>query len=143
MANYSNAGDVRRAAGNILNTEFADADFTEEMDAADSWINTRTHKSDWDSGDIQYYLIVRIAKKKSVEFILEQYGVEFESKVKDLREQAEGLIKDVVDNIPPDDTTGLDTLILLDESNYQSYPLSLIDDPESGPYISTEVNYTI
>jgi hypothetical protein len=84
MTNYANVDDVRRAAGNILNTEFADADITEEMAAADSWINTRTHKSDWDSGDIQFNLIVRIAKKKAVEFILEQYGSEFESKVNDL-----------------------------------------------------------
>jgi hypothetical protein len=142
MTNYADVDDVRRAAGNILDTEFADADVTEEMDAADSWINTRTHKNDWAAGDIQFKLIVRIAKKKSVEFILEQYGSEFESKVKDLREQAEGLMMDIEKNMPTA-ATGLDENILVDSTDYQSYPLSLQDDPNATPYVSTTVSYSI
>jgi hypothetical protein len=52
-------------------------------------------------------------------------------------------MNDVENNMTPEDTAGLDANILVDSSDYQSYPLSLEDDPEAIPYISTTVNYTI
>jgi hypothetical protein len=140
---YATFAEVRPLVGNILDTEFDDANITTECLAADSWINTKTQKSDWDSADVQYKLIVKIANKKAAEFVLEHYGQEYADKVKDLRAECDALIKDVVDNMPPEDATGLDVSILVDSSDYQSYPLSLEDDSEALPYISTTVNYTI
>ena len=143
MCAYSTFAEVRPLVGNILNTEFDDTNITTECDAADSWINTKTKKSDWDSTDVQWNLIKKIANKKAAEFVLEHYGTEYLDKVKDLREECDALIKDVIDNLPPEEAAALDVTILIDESNYQSYPLSLLDDPNSIPYISTETNYTI
>jgi len=140
---YSTFAEVRPLVGNILDTEFDDSNITTECDAADSWINTKTQKSDWGSGDVQWNLIKKIANKKAAEFVLEHYGSEYTEKVKDLREECDALIKDVIDNLPADEATGLDSDILVDSTDYQSYPLNLQDDPESLPFLSTEVSYTI
>ena len=140
---YADADDVRRLAGNIATAEFSAGDVGEDCLAADSWINTKTQKSDWDSSDTQWKLILKIANKKATEFVLESYGSEFLDKVKDLRLECDELIQDVIDNLPPDEAATLDVTILVDSSKYQSYPLSLEDDPEAIPYISTTVNYTI
>ncbi len=142
MCAYSTYQEVRPLVGNILNTEFDDSNITTECDAADSWINTKTQKSDWDSGDTQYKLIVKVANKKAAEFVLEHYGSEFTDKVKDLREECAALITDIIDNMPAEDA-GSDSNIIVLSSAYQSYPLSLEDDPEALPYISTTVNYTV
>jgi hypothetical protein len=143
MCAYSTYAEVRPLVGNILDTEFDDTNITTECDAADSWINTKTQKSDWDSLDVQWKLIIKIANKKAAEFVLEHYGSEYLEKVKDLRAECDALIKDVIDNLPADEATGLDSDILVDSTDYQSYPLSLIDDPEAIPYISTTVSYSI
>jgi hypothetical protein len=140
---YSTYAEVRPLVGNILDTEFDDTNITTECDAADSWINTKTQKSDWDSLDVQWKLIIKIANKKAAEFVLEHYGSEYAEKVKDLRAECDALIKDVIDNLPADEATGSDGNILVDSTDYQSYPLSLIDDPEAIPYISTTVSYSI
>ncbi len=142
MCAYADADDVRRLSGNILNTEFSAGDVGEDCLAADSWINTKTQKSDWDSTDTQWKLILKVANKKATEFVLESYGQEFAEKVKDLRAECDALITDIIENMPADDA-GSDGNIIILSSAYQSYPLSLEDDPEALPYISTTVNYTI
>lgn len=138
MTNYASVASVRRSCGNILDTEFADVDVTEEMDAADSWINTTTQKSDWDSGDVQYKLIVKLSKKKATEFVLEQYGDEFQGKVKDLREECDKLMADIKNNMPADEGGTIDSNIIIVTSNYESYPLNRQDDTNASPFISTE-----
>ena len=140
---YATFAEVRPLVGNILSTEFADADITTECLAADSWINTKTQKSDWDSGDVQHNLIVKVANKKAAEFVLEHYGPEYNDKINMLREECAALIADIVDNMPVEDVEGLDESIIVVTSNYASYPLSLEDDSDATPYISTEEDYTI
>lgn len=135
---YATFAEVRPLVGNILDTEFADAEITKECNAADSWVNTRTHKSDWDSSDTQYNLIVKVANKMAAVFVLEHYGPEYMDKWKDLREQAETLMTEIVDNMPTEE--GTDANILIATSNYISYPLSLEDDDEALPYRSTSVS---
>jgi hypothetical protein len=143
MSAYADADDVRRLTGNIASTEFSAGDVGEDCLAADSWTNTKTQKSDWDSSDTQWKLILKIANKKATEFVLESYGSQYLEKVQDLRLECDALIKDVIDNLPADEATGLDSDILVDSTDYQSYPLSLQDDPNATPFISTGVSYTI
>src|ERR1041385_8614401 len=143
MTNYGVDDDVRLLCGNILDTEYTDAEIADAMDAADSWINTTTQKSDWDSGDVQYNLIVQIANKKAAEFVLDAYGSEFADKVRSLREECDSLIKNVVDNLPADEATGSDADLIIETSLYGSYPLNLQDDENALPFISTEQPYTI
>jgi hypothetical protein len=143
MCAYSSFAEVRPLVGNILDTEFDDTNITTECDAADSWIKTKTQKSDWDASDVQWKLIIKIANKKAAEYVLEHYGSEYAEKVKDLRLECDALIKDVIDNLPADEAEGLDSNILVDSTDYQSYPLNLQDDPDALPYLSTEVSYTI
>jgi hypothetical protein len=143
MTNYGVDDAVRLLCGNILDTEYTDAEIADAMDAADSWINTKTQKSDWDSGDVQYNLIIRIANKKAAEFVLESYGPEFGDKVKDLRAECDALIKDIVDNLPAEEVTGADATLIIETSLYGSYPLNLQDDENATPFISTEQPYTI
>jgi hypothetical protein len=98
-----------------------------------------THKSDWDSGDTQYNLIVKIANKKAAEFVLEHYGPEYNDKINMLREECDSLIKNVVDNMP-EEAAGLDENILYTTSDYVSYGAMLEEDPEDtdlAPYRST------
>ena len=138
MPPYSNTSDVRELARSVLTAEFPDSEILEEQNHAQSKIWTITKKTDWDSLDPQYELIRKLETKQAAIYVLEHYNVidilpVLESWKLEIKED----LTSVVDSISD---PSVDDPIKVVSSNYESYPLSLKDDDQAGPYRSTATN---
>lgn len=128
--------DVRQLARSILVADFSEEEIQKEVDAATAKIYALTQKSDWDSGDVQFEYINKLIIKQAAIWVLEHYDTStFDNILAAWTTEVNAGITGVSDTVTD---PSLDEDIIVIASSYDSYPLSLEDNSESGPYRSTE-----
>jgi hypothetical protein len=139
MPPYSNTQDVRELARSVLIAEFPDAEILEEQLYAQSKIWTVTKKTDWDVSDPQFEYIKKMEMKQAAIYVLEHYNViDILPIIEAWKEEIAADIETVVGSIS--DEAAQDEPIKVVASNYESYPLSLEDDPQAVPHRSTDIS---
>ena len=132
---FSFVSDTRQLARSILVADFSDAEIQKEVDAATAKIYALTQKSDWDSGDVQFEYINKLIIKQAAIWVLEHYDTStFDNILASWTNEVNTGITGVADTVTD---ASLDADVIVIASEYESFPLSLEDDPESGPYRST------
>ena len=139
MPAYGLVIDVRQLARSVLVSEFPDTEIEKEQLAAQARIWTVTQKTDWDSADFQFEDIKKLETKLAAVYVLEHYhitAVMHEVLMAWKREIKDGLESIVASSTDP----SIDLDVVVVASDYESYPLSLEDNPNATPYRSTDSN---
>jgi hypothetical protein len=133
---FSFVSDTRQLARSILVADFSDAEIQKEVDAATAKIYALTQKSDWDVNDVQFEYINKLIIKQAAIWVLEHYDTSsFDNILTAWTNEVNAGITGVAEGVTD---PSLDADIIVISSDYQSFPLSLEDNSESGPYRSTE-----
>ena len=135
--------DVERLARNVVDGDFDDPAIIKEQKAAYSRIAGKTHKYNWgedNPSDPRLPTIQKAEQQLAASYIIEYFGSGLPEELDaiaslrlDAKDAITGLIEESID-LSTDDT------INIMESNYESYPASLLDNPQAIPYRSTNVS---
>jgi hypothetical protein len=134
----SDTAEVRRLARSVVTADFTDAQIILQQKAAYSDIIIQTHKSDWSTLDNRFYKIQKIEQQLAAAYVLEYYGdgsLETLNMIAALRTEANASLKTTVESGSDVES---DVAISIVASDYESYPASLQDNPNTAmPYRST------
>ena len=135
--------DVDRLARDVTDGDFNNTDIQNEQKAAYSKIGARTHKYDWGvtpANDPRLPGIKKIEQQLAASYIIEYYGSGTPDEIAMIRSLRDEANDSLTNFIEESSDLELDETINILNSNYESYPASLQDDPNAIPYRSTNVS---
>ena len=130
---------VRKLARARSTAQFSDPEIVHEQESAYAVIIIKTGKSNWSTADNRFPAIQKIEERLAAAYVVEHYGLGTPEELNWIQFWTTQANADLDTLAEESIDTEQDLNVIVDSSDYLSYPASLQDNSNALPYRSTTV----